>query len=211
MVAGAVGLAESPFAFEGLLVALDLAVDLGAADWDQQMPDAVSLEQLAERAVLAVDEGVIAHQPLDGDPVRGVENEPAFDEAGDRCRTLVGVELAVGEPRVVVDEGVHKLMADPRALLGAGAKAIAGDGVPGTSEASETLAVDVEQIAWAGPFVAARLLPRLPGRPPDGRMRVPRLAGDQPRTPAAASSGRADPRLLCRRQQPRAAVGPRGA
>ena len=34
VVAGAVGLAEGPLAFEGLLVALNLAVDLGAADRD---------------------------------------------------------------------------------------------------------------------------------------------------------------------------------
>ena len=46
--------------------------------------------------------------------------------------------------------------------------------------------------------------PRPPQRPPDGRVRVAGLAGDQPRPPAAATPRRADPRLLAR---PAAAAG----
>jgi len=64
-----------------------------------------------------------------------------------------------------------------------------GHGVTGPCEADEAFAVDVQQIAGTGPPVAARLLarrlrrPRDPGppkRPPDSRVRVPGLAGDQP-------------------------------
>jgi hypothetical protein len=37
--------------------------------------------------------------------VCGIEGEPALDEAGDREGSFVAVELTVGEPRVVIDEG----------------------------------------------------------------------------------------------------------
>ena len=133
---------------------------------------------------------------------------------------LVAVELAVGVAGVVVDERVHPLVADPHPFLGAGAVAVAGDGVAGPGEADEAFAVDVQQIAGAGPLVAAWLLARLPRRPrdpgplerpPDGRVRMPGLAGDQPWPPAGAAPRRADPLLLDGRQQPRAAVRPRRA
>ena len=110
---------------------------------------------------------------------------------------------------------MHPFVADPRSLLGTGAVAIAGDCVPGTAEADEAFAVDVEQIAGTWPLVPARLFarclgrPRDPGppqRPPDGRVRVAGLAGDQPRPPAAATPRRADPGVLARRQQARAAM-----
>ena len=149
-----------------------------------------------------------------------VEGEPALEEGGDGRRPFVWVELAVGEPRVIVDERVHELVADPHPLLGARHVPVAGDRVPGPQEASEALAVHVQQIAGAGPLVQARPLPRLPRRtrdprpperPPDGRVRVPGLAGDEPRPPARATPGRADPLLLRPRQKPRAALGSRGA
>src|SRR5437870_5335895 len=146
--------------------------------------------------------------------------ETALDEAGHRGGFLVTVELAVGVAGVVVDERVHPFEADPHPQLSAGAVAVTGDGVAGPAETDEALAVDVEQIAGAGPLVAAGLLARLsrnagdPGaakRSPNGRMRMPSLARDQPRPPTSAASGGADPLLLNGRQQPRAAARPRGA
>ncbi len=128
------------------------------------MTDALASEQLAQRAVVAVDEGVVGEQPLRLDAVGGVEGEPALDEGGDRRCSLVAVELAVGEPRVVVDERVHPFVADACALVGAGGASVAGDGVAGAAEAHEPLAVDVEQVTGAWPFVAPRLLARLPRR-----------------------------------------------
>src|SRR5438270_3372393 len=62
----------------------------------------------------------------------------------------------------------------------------------------------VRALSWP----AARSRPA--ERPPDGRVRVAGLAGDQPRPPAAATPRRADPGLLARRQQARAAMRPRG-
>ena len=123
---------------------------------------------------MAVDEGVVGEQPLRLDPVRRVEGEAAFDEAGHGCGALVVVDLAVREPGVVVDERVHPLVADPLTLLGAGNVPVAGDGVAGPAETDETLRVDVQQIAGAGPLVATRLLAwRLRGsRDPRPSLRV---------------------------------------
>jgi hypothetical protein len=45
---------------------------------------------------------------------------------------------------VVVDDGVHELVADTHALLGPGAITNAGDRMPGMAEAGEALAVDVQ-------------------------------------------------------------------
>src|SRR5207244_8578175 len=94
---------------------------------------------------------------------------------------------------------------DPQPPLGTAAVAVASDGMTGTCEADEAFAVDVQQVTGTGPLVATRPLARLLGpprdplpleRPPDGRVRVPGLAGDQPRTPTGAAPGGADPLLL---------------
>jgi hypothetical protein len=66
------------------------------------MVDAVLDEQLAQREALHVGEGVVGHQSLRDDPVRGEEGERAFHEAGDGCRLLVVEQFDVGEPGVVV-------------------------------------------------------------------------------------------------------------
>jgi hypothetical protein len=44
-----------------------------------------------------VAEGVVGHQPLRGDPVRGEEGERPLDKAGHGRCLLVVVELDVGE------------------------------------------------------------------------------------------------------------------
>src|SRR5712692_7301632 len=167
-----------------------------------------------------VDVGVVAHQPLGLDPMRGVEGESALDEAGHGRCFLVTVELRVAEPRVVVDERVHPLATDLHPLLDAAAIPITGNGMTRRAEPDEPLRVDVEQVAGTGPLVAARQLarrlrrprdPRTFERPPDGRMRVAGLAGDQPRPPAAAPPGATDPVPLLRGQKPRAVTRPRRA
>jgi hypothetical protein len=58
MLAGAVDAAEGPLALECLLVALHLSVRLWPAWPDEAVLDPMRLEELAERAVVAVDEGV---------------------------------------------------------------------------------------------------------------------------------------------------------
>jgi hypothetical protein len=152
--------------------------------------------------------------------VCGIEGEPALDEAGDREGSFVAVELAVGEPRVVIDEGVHPLIADTHPLLGAGDVPVARDGMTRPAEADEALGVDVKQVTRTGPLIAAGLLTRLAGRPrdssttqrpPNSRMRMAGLSGDQPRPPTRAAPGRTDPLLLDRGQEPWTAMGTRGA
>ena len=76
------------------------------------------------------------------------------------CGALVGVHLGVGQAAVVVDDRVAELPADARALLGAGAVAIAGDLVPGPAEAREALGVHLQQIAGARPLKAPDRLAR---------------------------------------------------
>jgi hypothetical protein len=111
---------------------------------------------------VAVDEGVVGEQPFWLDPVLGEVRQCALDEAGDRVRPLVWVQLAVGVAGVVVDDRVHPLVPDPHPLLLAGAVTVSGDGVTGPAEADEALAVDVQQIARTRPLVQARPLARLP-------------------------------------------------
>jgi hypothetical protein len=120
--------------------------------------DAVSREQFPQRAVAAIDEGVVREQAPGRDPALGKVREATFEEGGDGLRSLVAVELAVDVAGVVVDERVHPLVPDPHALLRARSVAFAGDGMAGACEASEALAVDVQEIAGAGPLVQLRAL-----------------------------------------------------
>src|SRR5438105_15071276 len=129
------------------------------------MPDPPAGEELGERPVARVRPGVVAEQPLRLDSVAGVEGERAFDEAGHGRGTLIRVQLAVGEPGMIIDERMHPFVADSHPFLSARAVAVAGDRVSRPGETDEALAIDVEQVAGAGPLVAARLLTRLPGRP----------------------------------------------
>src|SRR5258708_8025429 len=131
----------------------------------------------------------------------GVVGESALDEAGHGRCFLVAMELGVAEPGVVVDERVHPLVADPHPFLGAAAVAITGNGMTGPAEPDEAFGVDVEQITWAWPLVAAWLLARLlrppwdpcpSARPRDRRMPMTRLAGAQPRAPPPSPPGSAD-------------------
>ena len=71
-------------------------------------------EQLAQRAVLDVAEAVIRHQPFRDDALTFEEGERSFDEGGDGLGSLVVVELEIGESRVVVDDRVRVVVADPR-------------------------------------------------------------------------------------------------
>ena len=102
----------SPFAGHRLVEALDFAVRARPVGLGGEVLDVVVSEQRAERAVSGVREGVVGHQPLGGDSVRGVENERSLEERRDGRCAFVVVELGVGEPRVVVDNRVGKVVAD---------------------------------------------------------------------------------------------------
>jgi hypothetical protein len=77
---------------------------------------------------------------------------------------------------VVVDDGVHELVADTHALLGPGAITNAGDRMPGTAEAGEALAVDV-QGGRRGRATRSVALPRAAN---EGALRAPLGSVRQP-------------------------------
>ena len=84
--------------------------------------------------------------PVDIDGSRG--------EGGDGACPLVGVQLAVGQAGVVVDDGVGVLVADTGRVV----VAIAGLGVTGLVEAGVALGVHVQKGAGARPLIPAHRL-----------------------------------------------------
>src|SRR5437899_1346061 len=206
-----------PLALERLDEAFYLAVGARPVRLRSQVPDPAGGEQLAQRAVLRVAPSVVAHQPLRAHAVLGVESERTLAEAGDGLRLRVGQHLGVGEPGVVVDDGVHDVVADLAPFLLRRASAVAGDRVPRLGEAGERRPVDVQEVPGTGPLVAARRLAPLrlrpraataPERLPDGRVWVAEPGGDRARpVPGAAPLG-ADSRLLLGAQHPGRALGP---
>jgi hypothetical protein len=83
-------------------------------------------------------------------------------EAGAGVGFLVGVDFGVGEAGVVVDGAVDVVVADPGGCAGAAVfGAVSAQHAPAAAvaEPAEFLDVDVDQLAWAGAFVAAYRLP----------------------------------------------------
>jgi hypothetical protein len=67
----------------------------------------------SELAAVAVGEGVAGQHPLDTDAMGGEEVAGAAEEPGAGVAALVGQDLGVGQPRVVVDGGGEVVIADP--------------------------------------------------------------------------------------------------
>src|SRR5262249_29711131 len=86
-----------------------------------QVADAVSLEELADGAAVDVGERIVGHPPPHFDAVPGEVGEGALEKVDDGVGALVGVDLGVGEPRVVVDDGVHEVVAHAPVELAGGA------------------------------------------------------------------------------------------
>ena len=103
----AVDEAVSPFASHRLVEALHLPVRARPVGLGGQVSDPEPLELLSDESAACVGPGVIRHQPPRCDPVLGVEAERTIEEAGDRRRFGVAVDLDIGEPGVVVDDRVH--------------------------------------------------------------------------------------------------------
>jgi hypothetical protein len=82
-------------------------------------------EQLAEGAAVDVGEGIVRHHPPDLDPALGEEGERPLEEGDAGLRPLVGVDLGVGKPPVVVDDRVREVVTDPALDLGCGPRAVA--------------------------------------------------------------------------------------
>src|SRR3954469_11309830 len=124
---GALGVAGEclpvgPFGGQGAVEAFDLAVLPGAVRLDELLPGAQCGDDLAQRP--PVGPGVVGHHPLDpGNAVGGEVGRAAGEEPGAGAALLVGQHLGVGQPRVVIDQRVHAVIAE---LAGA----VAG-GLPG--------------------------------------------------------------------------------
>jgi hypothetical protein len=65
---------------------------------------------------------VVGEHPLDRDPALGEEAEGSGHEPRGGLLALVGQDLGVGEPRAVVDRGVHEIVAVTRCRLGDAAR-----------------------------------------------------------------------------------------
>jgi hypothetical protein len=104
-------------------------------------------------AAVAVGEGVVSQHPLDGDVVGGEEAAGPAQESCAGGATLVGQDLGIGQPGVVIDGGMDLVIARavvpiPAAML---ARVAAMDAVAAAvTQPPELLDVHVEQLAgWA--------------------------------------------------------------
>ena len=139
---------------------------------------------------------VVGHEPLDPDPVAGVESGGATQEADRRRRLLIGQHLGVGEAAVVVDRDVHELPADrqPAAALEVDARGVVvlaqavPDALAGAAlEPAQPLDIDVHELARPRAFVPHGRLEPDPAEPADAaaaenhrhrRQRHPQRLGD---------------------------------
>ena len=68
-------------------------------------------EELRKDVASGVGPGVVGQHPLDDAAMACAEGEGALEEACGRGRTLIVVDLLVGEARVIGDDGVHDVEA----------------------------------------------------------------------------------------------------
>ena len=98
----------------------------------------------------------------------GKERQRALEEAGHGGRAFVVVKLDVGQPRVIVDDRVGVVVADPGRgghPLAVTLGAIAGGAVAGTTKARVGADVHVQKVARPRPFIAVRRAPSYGFRP----------------------------------------------
>jgi hypothetical protein len=185
LLRGVVGAGTGPLAQGRLDEALGLAVGLRRVGPGALMADVQASQCLG---VASGFEGgpVVGHDALDPDAVAAEEAQGVDEEGEAGAALLVGVDLGIGQPGVVVDGQVQVLPADAAARTLAGA--IAGDAVADAREATELLDVDVDQLARLGALVAAHGLGRLKvfdaaqavaaQHPADGGRRDGQITGD---------------------------------
>jgi hypothetical protein len=95
---------------------------------------------------------VVGEDPLDGDPVAGVEAPGTAQEARRRAGRLVGQLLGIGEPAVVIDRDVDPVPADTPepALHPDVVDAVAATG----TDPAQHLRVEMDELARPSAFVA---------------------------------------------------------
>ena len=102
---------------------------------------------------MRVAQGVVGHHPFDaGDAVGGEVVDGAGEERGAGRALLVGEDLGVGEPGVVIDDGVHVVVADLGVLafrLVEPHLAAVGPPAAAVGDPADLLDVHVDQLARA--------------------------------------------------------------
>src|SRR5215468_253224 len=126
-----VGLCVGPFLGQGAVVALDFAVGLwpvgaGVFGGDAQA-GAGGSPQVGD-----VTAAVVADDAFDGDPGCGVPGVRAGEERGCGFAGLVGQDLGIGQPGVIVEGGVQVAVAQVRAAVDLAAPGGVAMGLPVT-------------------------------------------------------------------------------
>ena len=124
------------------------------------MADAALSEEFAQRVVVGVGPRAVGHHPPGRDLVGAEPGQGALQECDDGRGLFVGEQLAVGQSRVVIDDGVEVVVTERVIVLLGSAAAVAGDGVPRSPEPRIALDVHVEQIAGTRPLVAPKRFAR---------------------------------------------------
>jgi hypothetical protein len=114
--AGVEDLGVGPFLKHGPVEAFCFAVGLGPVAAGEAGLRADLGQGLAPGAAATVGQGVVGHDPLDGDVVGGEPDRGPAEEPGAGLGSFVEVDLGVGQSGVVVDRDVDVLIADPGAV-----------------------------------------------------------------------------------------------
>jgi len=125
------------------------------------MPDT---ELLAGRIkdVRDVTTSVVRQEALCTDPLAPVPAKSSPEEGGGCHGSLVGQDLDIGEPAVVVDADVNEL---PTASA-VSSLTVSRDAMSNPPESPEFLGVEMEQLARPIPFIANHLWLRIKARQP---------------------------------------------
>ena len=142
-----------PIRGEGAVEALDLPVGLGPVGAGELVDDVT--EGGGEKSG-PVTGSVVGDDPQHGDAVRGVERIGAFPEPGGGFLFLVGQDLGVDEPGMIIDRGVQKAMANPGAPVSPPGLPAEGAVPAAVGDAAEFLHIHVHQVARILPFVTER-------------------------------------------------------
>src|SRR5215469_4189353 len=121
---GGVGAGVGPFVGQGAVVSLDFAVGLRPVGAGALGRD-VQLGAGGGPVPGAVAGAVVADDAFDGDAECGVPGVRAGEERGGGVLALVGQDLGVGEPGMVVQRGVQVAVAQDRGAAWAGAVPVA--------------------------------------------------------------------------------------
>jgi hypothetical protein len=139
-----------PLDLQGAVEPFDLAVLPRTVRLDEDVARPDASHDGGDVATFLVAEVVVGHHRLDAlDPVRGERGRGSGKEAGAGGAPFIGQDLGVGQPGVVIDEGVDVVVADAGSFLGTAAANGASVGAPAATvgEAADLLDVHVDQLA----------------------------------------------------------------